>query len=302
VSEPLAHEFVRASGASVDDCSFVAHRYREADGCFKPAQGESFVCSVTEGRARVEFGGPGWITGLWRAPGGTLYACDAAGRVFVRAGLYGPWQHVDLPGTLLGVWGLDAAQVWVWGTRGEHGVMYRFDGAGWAEVESPGHVVALHGTERDLLFAVGHQGLIARWNGVAWQRMASPVCETLHGVFAVSKEEAFAVGPSGVCLDGSEHGWMLRERRDHLLYCVAAFRGGVYAGAPCPEGLLSRGPAGTLETVDHELSPYQIDARGALLLANPYVLTSSTDAKQWARFEVAAFEGLVAGRPFAAPR
>lgn len=295
MSAALAHEFTRASGAGVADCCFIAQRYPEADGCFRPGRGESFVGMTAPDRVRLGIGGPGWFTGIWRAADRTIYVSDVAGRVYtLPRGEGDRWHHVDLPGSLFGVWGADDACVWTWGALGAAPVLYHFDGAHWRAQPAPGEVVTLHGPHRDLVFAVGHRGLVARWDGAAWARLECPVRETVSGVCVVSEAEAYAITPGGTWLEGSAGQWRLGARREHMLYSVAAHRGVVYAGAPFPDGLLTLGAAG-LETRERELDPYQMDTRGDLLLATPYVLASSPDADAWTRLPVSALEALLAG-------
>jgi len=298
VSAALAHEFTRASGDRASDCAAIVQRYPEADGCYRPGRGESFVCVVRDGRMRLEIGGACWFTGLWRGPDRTLYVSDCAGQVhWLPRGEGTRWQSAQLPGALLGLWGLDDRAVWCWGTRGDAGVLYRFDGEAWGEVASPGVVVAMHGVDPSLVVAVGRGGLVARWDGAAWSAMRSPVTETLHGVCVRSEDAMYAVGTEGAFLEGSAWGWALRERRDHLLYSVGSFRDAVYVGAPFPDGLLALTPAG-LATVHRELDPYQFDARADLLLANPYLLASTDDGERWLRLEVADAARLLAAVPF----
>jgi hypothetical protein len=297
VTTALAHEFTRASGDRASDCAFIVQRYPEADGCFRPGRGESWVCVVRDGRMRLEMGGACWLTGLWRSPAGTLHVSDCAGQMHTLAPGETRWNSTALPGALLGVWGLDDRTVWAWGTRGDAPVLYRFDGAWWRDAPTPGTIVAMHGLDPSLVMAVGRDGLIARWNGADWHRLGSPVTEVLHGVCVVSEEAMYAVGPEGVFLEGSVWGWAVRTRRDHLLYSVGAHGGRVYVGSPFPDGLLALTPEG-LETVERELEPYHFDTRADLLLANPYVIASSEDGAQWLRFAVADAVTLLASQPF----
>ncbi len=292
----IAHELTRVSGAHAGDCCFIAQRYEEADGCFRPGRGESYVCTVTPERTRLEIGGPGWLTGIWRAPDRTIYASDIDGRVYVLPrGEGSRWDIVQLRGALTGVWGLDESHVWVWGTHGPEQVLYRYDGRGWTPVPSPGEIVALHGSDPTLVLAVGHRGLIARWDGRAWTKMESPVHETINGVAVASENEAYAVCPSGVFLEGSAFGWAVAERRQHMLYSVGVHRGMAYVGAPWPEGLLRRDETG-LVTVDREKEAYQMDTRQQLLLAGPYAIFSSPDGVVWTGLSVEAFTKLVENR------
>lgn len=297
MSAALAHEFTRVSGASVADCCFLAQRYPAEDGCFQPERGESFVAMTSPDRVRLGIGGPGWFTGLWRGDDRTIYVSDIAGCVYtLPRGEGDRWDRAELPGALIGVWGADDGCVWAWGALGAASALYHHDGSAWRAQPSPGEVVAMHGLHRDHVVAVGHRGLVARWDGAAWTRMECPVRETVMGVCVVSEGEAYAITASGALLAWTANAWRVRERREHLLYSVAAYRGAVYAGAPFPDGLLRLGAQG-LETHERELDPYQMDTRGDLLLANPYVLASSPDARAWTRLPLSTLESLLAGVP-----
>jgi hypothetical protein len=298
MSEEIAHEFARVSGARVDDCAAIAHRYDRADGMFRPGQGESYVCAVTPERVQLLMSGMAWLTDIWTAPDGTLFVTEAWGKIYVLPpGREAKWHSQEVPGSLSGLWGLDTDCLWAWGSKGPETVLYRFEKSTWRPIPSPGEIVAIQGIRPDLLFAVGHRGLIARWDGNQWSRMKSPVDETLNGVCVLSDNEAYAVGPSGVVLEGSSYGWVVRERRDHLLNCVAAFKGTLYVGAPQPDSLLALKPGGNLVTVNPQLNPTQMDARQQLLLATPYCLASSTDGKAWRELRADTLEKLTAHIP-----
>ncbi len=296
MTSALAHEFARVSGDRASDCAFIVQQYPERDGGFSPGRGASWVCVARDGRLRRALGGPCWLTGLWRSPAGALYVSDGAGHVHTLHPGAHAWVSTPLAGSIAGVWGLDDGAVWAFGVHNDAPVLYRYDGARWDATPTPGAIVAMHGLHPSHVLAVGHSGLLARWDGAAWHRVASPVTETLRGVCVASDDAMYAVGAEGALLEGTPSGWRVRARCEHTLYSVGAHGGRVYVGSPFPDGLLALTPAG-LETVARALEPYQLDARVDLLLATPYVIASSDDGARWLRFSVADAAALLAAQP-----
>ena len=118
-----------------------------------------------------------------------------------------PWREDPVPGTLAGVWGLHDECVFTWGLRGGANVLYRFDGRTWNELPAPGEILAMHGVAPDLVYAVGRDGLVARWDGRHWTKVVTPGLGVLTDVFVVDEDEMYAVGSGGQLLQGSIHGW-----------------------------------------------------------------------------------------------
>jgi hypothetical protein len=298
-TDGIVARIVRVSGNSASDCCFIAQRFEDARGDFRPEHGECFVCTVTPRRTRLEIGGQRWLTGIWRAPEGSIYVSELSGRLHVLPARNTRWTVLGLEGALSGVWGLDERNVWVWGFR-EHErerqpTLHYFDGNCWSSVTPPGSIVAMHGTTLEHVIAVGHRGLIARYDGASFRCLESPVRETLSSVSVASASEAYAIGPSGVLLRGSAEGWWILERLEHPLQAVAAHRGALYAGAPWPAGLMKRKRAG-LASVDREKQVFQMESREELLLATPGAVLSSPDGEAWKSLPIANFERLVADK------
>src|SRR5262249_9096766 len=139
------------------------------------------------------YGEAAWYTGCWVSPGGTVYISDADGYVHIRrpqpplTSLKDGWEHHDLPFGAMGVFGVDDDFVLAWGGSGD-GQMSAWQRGRWVDVPSPGSTISVHGQSRNLIYAVGDEGLIARWDGSGWQRQVGPTEETLTGVFVADED------------------------------------------------------------------------------------------------------------------
>lgn len=109
--------------------------------------------------------------------------------------------------------------------------MYLYDGRRWREIDAPGHVGAVRGIRDDLIYAVGLQGLIARWNGSAFRVVHNPSDGNLCDVFVASDDEMYACGQDGHLMQGTVHGWEQLLLYDGSLHCVAKWGETVWVGA-----------------------------------------------------------------------
>lgn len=291
----IAHAFVAASGTAPSDCALLAQRWdADLDG-YRHGSGETHIMTVSPTTARLELGGVTWLTGIWRSPGRTVFVSDADGYVHVlRPGE--AWRELEVDGTLIGVWGLEDETVWTWGSRGTEHVLYRWNGTGFLSVESPGPIVAMGGHDVTALYAVGHGGLVARFDGHRWTRLESGTRISLNGVCVISDDEVYATAPEGVLFEGSAYGWTERARPGHLLHSIGAYGGTIYVGANEPFGLMKL-DGDALATVHPKFTTLRIDAREQLLLTTPNDIVASTDAQTWTGMRITTFERLVASYP-----
>lgn len=103
-------------------------------------------------------------------------------------------------GALLSVWGPTDDEVWAVGGQPEDGVIWRFDGTAWQDAQAPAGPLFnwVHGAG-DVRWFVGNGGRIVRKTGAGdFEDMPSPTQEPLWGVFAVSADEAWAVGGEAI--------------------------------------------------------------------------------------------------------
>jgi len=63
----------------------------------------------------------------------------------------------------------------------------------------------MRGLAPDFVYAVGNDGLIARWDGKKWTNVPSPTRSVLSAVCVVSPEEMYAVGAGRRFLDGQKY-------------------------------------------------------------------------------------------------
>jgi hypothetical protein len=264
---PFKHHYHHARGPSLGDFYVLGYRYDDRWD-FSEETGESFVLQRHEGRFHVLHQQRGYLSSLWRTPSGGVMVAYHLGGIAHKAER-GPrrdlWRFTPLDAVLQGVWGFAEDCVFAWGHNGPRGDwLHRFDGHVWSAVPSPGPILAMHGSAPDVVFAVGLGGFIARWDGSRWSLMASPTDVPLSDVFVESPERAFAVGPSGVVLEGSVYGWTRVVERTSMQNCVARLDGTTWIGSTM-EGL-ARLERDRLVTVDAEIKASLLDARGALLV------------------------------------
>lgn len=291
----IGYVMSHASGEDRSDVHFLVLRFDAKYG-FKPSEGESWIMRSAAGKLYSLYGGLAWFTGLWRSPAGHVYVSSADSAVVVNAApgvRAGPWKEHKVQGTLSGVWGLDDRFVLAWGIHRGKGIMHRFDGTRWSEIESPGEVYGVHGIAPNLVYAVGVQGLISRWDGARWQKVPSPTRAVLSDVFVADESEMYAVGDH-VVLQGSAHGWTeVVEGASHM-FGVAKWKGVVFVGG-AGAGLLKLA-RNKLVPVDPEINAERIDARGELIVSSPGAIAVSADGKEFKKLKVKAVEDLYKDR------
>jgi hypothetical protein len=276
-------EFGQASGNGFDDCCAIAYRFEHDRGM--PDHGESWVIQTEGGAAHGLHGGLMWFLGLWRSPAGHVYVANNDGRLHMnhdpkpRAA---PWDIHTLPCNLEGVWGIDDSFVMAWGRRKGAPHAFRWDGSGtWHEIpEPPGLVLAAHGIAPDLVYVVGQDGMIGRWDGSRWHRTASPVQSNLVDVFVASQDEMYAVSSDGRLLEGSINGWSHMLDRGDSLDCIAKWNGKIWVGSQF-DGIFELQKK-KLVSVKPAVKATNLEARGPVLLAStPGFIGSTTNGKTY---------------------
>jgi hypothetical protein len=291
----LGHEFTCISGLAQASCHWLANRFDEEAG-FRPDQGESWVGFTTGTRLTSSFVQRGWMTALWQTCS-QVWVSESAGRVFMnpKLGLSAPWKTFQLEGMLRGIWGLEDDFVLTWGEHRGEPVAYRWNGSDWRQVATPGHIVGVHGVSRDLVYAVGQRGLIARWNGAdKFDAVTSPAKGTLADVHVVSEDELYACGPDAELLQGTVRGWELLLEHERPLHCVAKWRDAVWIGAA--DGLYQRVDQGLVSIKDN-ISVRRFDARGELLMTIPHLLARTQDGVKFEGIPVKSFANLSRPKP-----
>lgn len=94
------------------------------------------------------------------------------------------------------LWVLSPTDVWV--TYQDE--LLHFDGATWARVAIPGSFLAVWASGARDVVAAGQNGLIARYDGVAWSILATSVSSELFAVHGTAGDDVWVVGAHGVAL------------------------------------------------------------------------------------------------------
>lgn len=225
------------------------------------------------------------LTGIWRSPTGRVHVADAHNAEMMASTGPSPraaaWQQHALGFAPAGVWGLDDDFVLAWGGEGDREKMACFDGRAWQPMPGPGDMVMkVHGPSRDLVHAVGKDGMIARWDGRAWRRVACPVVSTLASVFVVSEDELWACSHDGVLLRGSARGWAQVLDHGEALFDVVHWRGAAWVAAPF-EGLLRFDGEALVNVKDNARPSFLHATPGALLAACDDRVMATRDGTSW---------------------
>jgi hypothetical protein len=102
---------------------------------------------------------------------------------------------------IIGVWGIDAGNVWAVGTAG---AIMRWNGSSWdlQESNTTSDLHAVWASAPNDAWAVGSGGTIVHWNGTEWQPVASGTSTDLLSIWGSSASDIWAVGSvdSGIIL------------------------------------------------------------------------------------------------------
>lgn len=279
------------SGFGIHDCCFLAQHFLTKIG-FQVDRGESWVMRSTPpppGKIGLQWvcGVPGWHTGLWRSTANFIYVTELYGRIHVCRNLQtisdmSTWERVDFKNAIMqGVWGLNDQAVFVWCKINMKPAVLFWNGKTWTELPPPPDEIAgMDGISPEHVYAVGANGLIARWDGRAWNRVVIPSTEFLVSVCVVSADEMYAVGQGGVLWEGSSSGWgKVADGPGGSLQGVAKFAGDVWVGGR-KEGLLKR-EGKKLVVANADLHAIALDARKVLLVTTHDEIAETTDGKNF---------------------
>lgn len=233
----ISYYFGRVAGVSANDFHCLGYRHDASSDL--PDDGESWVLQASGEQLWTLYGGPEWLTGIWRSPSGAVFVSSASGTVHHNPDLtpFGTeWTTHKLKYPVKGVWGLDDSFVLAWGARGDDAFVSRWDGKRWKALPAPpGQLWTMHGIAPDLVYGVG-EGLITRWDGSRWHQVESPVDSMLVSVFVHSQDEMYACSSEGRILEGSAYGWSHMLDYDGHASEVAKWNGQLWLAAP-DEGL-----------------------------------------------------------------
>lgn len=198
--------------------------------------GESFysyifrLTDLETGQRDTVYEAPVWLTSMWCAPGGTIFAVDADGLVHSdETGTFASSDTQSRPG-LTRVWGVNGQQVFACG-RG--GTAVRTSGRQWAHFDAglDGDLYGIHGTAADDLYVVGEEGRIFHYDGRAWARIDPPTNYILNAVLCTRSNLAYVCGEGGVVFRGSLSQWRQLTAPSVKFHSIAMFRDRVYLAA-----------------------------------------------------------------------
>jgi hypothetical protein len=141
------------------------------------------------------------------------------------AGAITSWQGVSGEGTVNGIWGTSASDLWVIADNSErngwekgltrHGVAGGKGGLAWTSIDSQSTVVlrGIWGSSKDDIWAVGDKGTLRRMKSGAarWEIVPSPTNEDLHAVWGSAANDVWAVGDAGTILHFDGTSWKTSE-------------------------------------------------------------------------------------------
>ncbi|RZO60829.1 MAG: hypothetical protein EVA89_12720 [Sandaracinaceae bacterium] len=284
------YSFDAVTGGRLEGSAFLAYRY-EPDTRVTPWRMESWVVlpsdntSLTGERLiSLELGIHGYLTRVWRAPGGSVFASDFDGRLYVRDPLGRGWRATNLgPDVQLhGVWGVSDDRYYVWG-RGAWGpfIWAAVDGQFQQMPAPPGYITTLRGTSPDLLYAAGRRGLLAKWDGERWTKIELHVLRDLTGLSAGEPNDLWATTESGKLFEGTQHGWALRAQFDGPLFDVVRWAGDVWVAAGRRGLLKLRGKTNMFESRAPDVAAISLSPGADLLAVGEDSLAVSRDGVEF---------------------
>jgi hypothetical protein len=242
---------------------------------------ESWIARVVDGQLLVVRRARGLIRSLWVSPSGRIYTAGAGDQ---GPGVYveetgdpyaSRWVKTPLPMVYSGVFGLDDDFVFAWGGTPDETHLSFFDGASWHVLESPGWIQAMHGVRRDLLYAVGYDGMAAWWDGAKWNRQATTTAGIISSVYVVSEDEVYATGPCRRILAGSIYGWTARLAVSWPVFDLTKWTDGVFVAAG---GIgLAKVDGNSIDVVRRDVKADRVIAGDSLLVVTENALSETSD-------------------------
>jgi hypothetical protein len=154
-------------------------------------------------------GAPPVLRGLSSAGNGAAWAVGLGGAVLRSEGA-GTWEPVEVPtqADLESVWAGESGEVWL---AGGGAVLRRVAAGPWVPAaDGLGAWAHAVGGRVDEVWAVGEQGMVARWTGTRWKTLPSGTTLPLRAVWASGRGRTFAVGGQEASGAGGARGVVLR--------------------------------------------------------------------------------------------
>jgi hypothetical protein len=242
---------------------------------------EPWIARVVDSQILVVRHFRGWVTSLWMSPSGKIYyAGPGEGGLGIHVERTGDpyatrWERAPLRAVYSRVWGLDDDLVFASGGTPDEAWLSIYDGSRWTEMTPPGNVFAFHGVARDLIYAVGMNGLAAWWDGAQWNPQPTPTRGSLTSVHVVDETEVYATGPCQRVLVGSIHGWSERAGVTYGLYDITKWNGDVWVAAG--QMGLGRLKDNSIEIVKPELRARRVVSGEGLIIVTDDAILETKD-------------------------
>lgn len=292
------------TGPSLDDCAFMVLRSEWDD--YPDDESTQWMIVRRRGQRMSIVGRGEWLPeDLWMSPAGTLYFVGTMdGRKGLHRGIARGaeyiWSRVEQVtpdrGSITlphGVWGLSDDYLYCWGggwladdpnsAHLDQALTWFFDGKSWHRAASSGVMLSVHGADRESIFAVGHDGLVARWGGEKWIEMARPARAPLGYLHVESATEAYAITVDGDIFEGSVHGWHELAVTSGYVNGIVKWSGDVLI-ATQHNGFQKLDGNRVLPFVDH-LRSYVFHAGKTLMWTNGGGILETTDFSSFAELD-----------------
>ena len=293
-----------ASGPKARQCAFLANRFDSEFG-FRPADGESWIAFNNytidfQGTTRVTNGTAAWYTGLWSTLDVSIFVTRHDGWIIhgaklLEQGEQFQWQNYQIADhTLWGVFGIDEANVFVWGSnpKAQAGLVYppsqffRRDGDNWRSMPGPGFkATAVHGTAPDNLWAGGANGEVARWNGSDWKPVKG-IKGAVLSVWVADDDEVYATTSAGAVMHGRASGFKFVGSLPGAtlpddVACVAKWHDGLWVGSPRLGVFRRIGETADFECVKPNIPCVGMDARDELVMCATNRVSGTADGVEF---------------------
>lgn len=139
------------------------------------------------------------LWGLWHDPrNACVYACGEEGTVLQLEG--DRWEALPPVGAI-GLHAICEAEDGGILVAGQLGEVHHFDGQIWRkhfDLLMDVTILSMAAFGPDCIFAAGDEGLVLRWDGQSWERLASGTRSAIYGLWGADADHLLAVGDFGM--------------------------------------------------------------------------------------------------------
>lgn len=140
------------------------------------------------------------LSAVWGTSSSNVWVVGANSTALLYNGSYWASRATGLPGglTLSAIWGTDANNVFVAGASGTAGIVYKYDGTQWTQVDAniPSFTAnAIWGSSATDIWVAGSVGQIYHYTGSTWISATVPSPpSTFQGLWGADANNIWAVG------------------------------------------------------------------------------------------------------------